>query len=75
MPVEPGAVGLILEAERPRYPERRAGQAALLVDSLAHQAGGQLAGARGHDHLARLLVLDHERPGGHQRPPALGHEP
>ena len=58
-----------------RDPERRAGQAVLQVDALAHQAGGQLARAGGHDHLPRLLVLDHERPGGHQRSSALGHEP
>ncbi len=75
MPLEPGSVGLILEAERLRDPKRRAGQTVLQVDALAHQAGGQLARAGGHDHLPRLLVLDHERPGGHQRSAALGHQP
>ena len=75
MPFEPSSVGLILEAERPRYPERCAGQAVLHVDPGTHEAGGHFAGASGHDHLPRLLTLDHERPGGHQRSAAFGHEP
>ena len=75
MLLEPGSVGLILKAERLRDPERRAGQTVLQIDALAHQAGGQLARSGGHDHLPRLLVLDHDRPGGHQRSSALGHQP
>ena len=75
MALEPGAVWLILQAERLRDPKRRAGQAVLQIDALTHQAGGQFARTGRHDHLARLLVLDHERSGGHQRSAALGHEP
>ena len=67
-------VGLILEPERPRGPKRRAGQTVLRVDRLADQAGGQLACAGRDYHLPRLLLLDHQRPGRHQRSSALGNE-
>jgi len=73
--LEPYPVGLILQAQRPRHPEHRAGQAALHIDMLAHHSGGHFARAGGHDHLSRLLMFDHQRPGGHERPSAFGNEP
>ena len=45
------------------------------VDALANKTVGKLARPGGDDHLAGVLVLDDERPSGHQRPSTLGDEP
>jgi hypothetical protein len=74
MRVKPHASGLILQAQRLSRPQRGARHAVIEVDPSVDQPRRQLPGDCGDHHLPAVLMLDHQRPSGYQRPPALGHK-